>query len=127
MDKQNCSSTFFFVMAYFIGRNIDDPEAVFTYYSIVFVVALSIFSFYKKITDFSLKRNIKKLKKTGRLHYDSEVTYEFLDDSFIETTRDSESVIKYSIIEKVSSGTNAFYLFTSVQSAVDSDYRDIAV
>ena len=55
-----------------------------------------------KILCLSLKRQIKSLKKSGRMGYSPNSILEFLEDSFIERTPDNKTEHKYSAIERVS-------------------------
>ena len=66
------------------------------------------------------------MKKTGNIHYEKEITSEYLEDSFSEKTIDSESVVKYSMLKKIASGTNAFYLYVNVQSALIVPFKVFA-
>jgi hypothetical protein len=116
----------FIAIAIYMGPSMGFKVVSYMIYTIFFTMALVHFLFYKKSMNRTLKRNIKKLRKTGRLHYESEITYEFLEDTFIETTHESESVTKYSMIERVSTGPSAFYLYTSVQVAHIVPFRVFA-
>ena len=49
-----------------------------------------------------LKRNIKALRKKGKMGSSSVSELEFYDDSFIETTPDNKSELKYTAVERVS-------------------------
>jgi hypothetical protein len=114
------------ITAIFMVQIISTREISYLSYVFPFIIILAFLLFYKQITNRALKRNIKKLRKTGRLHYESEITYEFLEDSFIETTHESESVNKYSMIEIVSTGSSAFDLYVSVQVAHIVPFRVFA-
>lgn len=117
---------FIIEIAFLMGRALHSPEISNIVYGIFIIMAITVFFFYNQITNLSLKWNIKKARETGRLYNDNEITYEFSEDSFIEVTRDSESVIKYSMIDKISSGTSAFYLYINAQSAYIVPYRVFA-
>ena len=98
------------------------PAEVINVLSIIFALyALIVLIFYNRISDFAIKRSLKKAAKKagkmGRLHYDKEITNEFLDDCFRETTADSEATVKYSMIERVAADKNAIYLYTNMQAA----------
>ena len=86
------------------------------------VVGLGFCIFFNQLTDLAIRRSIKKMQKTGKLHYDKEITYEFYDDFFREIAPDMASEIKYSIITDVAEGTqkvgnNTIYLYINVQQA----------
>ena len=50
----------------------------------------------------SLKRQIKSLKKSGKMGYSPESVAEFYDDCFVETTPDNKVEHKYSAVERIS-------------------------
>ena len=58
--------------------------------------------FLTKFFAWSLKGQIKTLKKSGKMGYSPSSIIEFLEDSFIETTPDNKTEHKYSAIERVS-------------------------
>jgi hypothetical protein len=73
--------------------------------------------FFNQISDFAIKRNIKKMQRSGRIHYDKDINYEFGDELFRETTPDSTAEIKYSIITEVAEGKKAIYIYVNLQQA----------
>ena len=95
-------------------------------YGAFFFMALAIFLFYKKLMYIPIKRRIRKKMATGRALTGTDITYEFLEDSYKETTRDSESTAKYSLIKKVASGKNAYYLYITDQAAQILPFRVFA-
>lgn len=73
----------------------------------------------KKIIFKSIKKNIMKMKKEGRLPYTKEAILKFDDESIHEITPNTESKTNYSMIEKVSVTEKAIYLFiNSVQAYI---------
>jgi hypothetical protein len=75
--------------------------------------------FAKKMLLTSIKNAIVKLKKDGKLPYNSQSTLRFNDESIHEITPESEHKIKYSKIEKVAVTENAVYVyFGSVQAFI---------
>jgi len=113
-------------LANLVEQSMDFSGPKYVYYGIFLAMALCVFLFYNQIANREIKRFIKRTKKTGRLYFDSEIAYEFLEDSFTETTQDSASTFKYSIITKVSIGKNAFYLYISAQTAHILPFRVFA-
>jgi len=109
-------------------RSMDYSGSPFVYvhYGIALAFALAFFLSYKQLIFFSVKRRIRKNKESGKSLFGSELTYEFLEDSYKETTRDSESTVKYSIIRKVSTGKNAYYLYVSDRAAHILPFRVFA-
>lgn len=58
--------------------------------------------FLNKYFVWSLKGQIKTLKKRGKMAYSPDSVIEFLEDNFIETTPDNKTEQKYFAIERVS-------------------------
>ncbi len=58
--------------------------------------------FLKKFITFSLKSNIKNLRKKGKVGYSPNSTIEFYDETFTEATPDTKTEQRYSSIERVS-------------------------
>jgi len=103
----------------FINRSIDAMTFIAVFYIIIGLLYLI---FYYKLVDFTIKRSIKRLQKSGRLHYDKEITYEFGDDFFREITPDSTSEVKYSMITRIAEGKpaegkRAIYVYINLQQA----------
>ena len=73
---------------------------------------------YKKILIRSLKAQIKRMEKTGRLPYDSESTLAFYEDKLVETSASTCVEQKYSIIEKMCVVKDRYiYLYNSSTGA----------
>jgi hypothetical protein len=60
-----------------------------------------------------LKRNIKSFKKSAKLPYGQNVTIHFDEDSFTETTVETETKVKYSSVEKIAFSNIALYIYVS--------------
>ena len=75
------------------------------------VFAVSWIVFFKRIANYSLKINMKKLKKDGKLVYDKDVAICFYDENFTEKSVESESTFKYSMIEKIGVSHAGIYLY----------------
>ncbi|MBU1142561.1 MAG: YcxB family protein [Firmicutes bacterium] len=92
------------------------------------IIALSIVSivmaFYsKKILLKSIKKNIRKLEKDGKLPFNKETTITFNDDSLHEKTIHTETSIQYAAIEKIIQGDQAIYVYFSALQAFIFPYR----
>ena len=92
------------------------------------IIALSIVSivmaFYsKKLLLKSIKKNIRKLEKDGKLPFNKESTITFNDDSFQEKTIQTETSIQYTAIEKIVQGDQAIYVYISSLQAFIFPYR----
>ena len=69
------------------------------------------------IMKWSYIRNLKSHKKSGRLAYDKEITFEFGEDTLNEITPDTSSSAKYSMFQRVESGETAIYLYVTAMTA----------
>ena len=82
-------------------------ESGFTVGALVSIIPLMIVLtgfqiFLKSFLVFSLKGQLKSLKKKGKMGYSPQSVIEFYDDCFVETTPDVKTEQKYSAIERVS-------------------------
>lgn len=75
--------------------------------------------FIPKFMIFSLKRNIKALKKAGKMAYSPSSLLEFLEDRFVETTESERTEKSYQTIERVSAlADKTLYIHLTNISAV---------
>lgn len=73
----------------------------------------------KKILLNSMRKNIRKMKKVGKLPYNKDLILKFTDDIILEITPNSEYKTKYSVIEKIAVAEDAIYIyFSSVQAFI---------
>ena len=69
----------------------------------IFMVAMAIFQFIlPTILAWSLKRQIKVLKKKGKMAYAPEATMDFYEEIFTSKTPESKTETKYTTIERIS-------------------------
>ena len=69
----------------------------------IFMVAMAIFQFIlPAFLAWSVKRQIKVLKKKGKMAYTPEATIEFYEEYFIEKTSERKTETKYTTIERIS-------------------------
>ena len=68
----------------------------------IFVLSVCYNLFWRQLMSWSIKSNIKHLKKKGKLAYSPFSTLEFDEDLIVETTDDLRAEQKYSAIERVS-------------------------
>ena len=88
------------------------------YDAILLIMVLRYMVFYKKIVGRSIKRYIIRLKKMGKLPFDSESTFEFYEDKIIETTPTKRTEIQYDGIERVCLVSNRYaFFYNSISSA----------
>lgn len=92
------------------------------------IIALSIVSivmaFYsKKMLIKSVKKNIRKLEKDGKLPFSKESTITFNDDNIHEKTVQTETRVQYSAIDKIILGDQAIYVYFSSIQAFIFPYR----
>ncbi len=75
--------------------------------------------FYKKNIIKSINKRIMKMKKVGKLPYSKESIIKFDDEKIHEITPNTESITKYTLIEKIAVTENAIYIyFSSVQAYI---------
>ena len=73
----------------------------------------------KRIILNSMKRSLEKIKKEGRLPYNNEAIIKFDNESIHETSPNTESKTKYSLVEKIAVTEKAIYIyFSSVQAYI---------
>ncbi len=68
---------------------------------VVIILVLSVV-FWPKFLSWSLKWQIKGLKKSGKMGYSPVSVMEFYEDSFVETTPENKTEQKYSAVEQIS-------------------------
>ena len=66
------------------------------------IICLLFQALMTKFFIWSLKAQIKTMKKSGKMPYSAEAVLEFDENSFTETTPENKSELKYSCIERVS-------------------------
>ena len=94
------------ITAFIIGSSF-----VFVFISIVWFFAA------KLLLMFSLKAQIKLMKKDGKLPYGKNVSIEFDETFFIESTEINETKTKYASIEKIAVSNNMIYVYFSAIQA----------
>lgn len=88
------------------------------YLGIIIVLTLVYMILFKRIMAASLVKQLKALKKSGKLPYDKNATLEFGEDSFTETTPTQHNERTYDSLEKICIyGEKYVFLFTSSMSA----------
>lgn len=80
-----------------IGRN-----TVFAIYTAALALYLAVYLlFYRKIVMLMLRRQIKRMKKQGKLPYEPVATMEFYADRFVDITPAGRMERQYSSIERI--------------------------
>ncbi len=74
-------------------------------------VGILMFIFYRQVYDWSLRRQIKSNKKSGKLYAQGEQTLSFDDQSFIYVGSVSESRTSYDAVERVLDDNKAVYIY----------------
>jgi len=75
--------------------------------------------FSKNILIKSLEKNLKKLKKEGKLPYIKESEVKLDDEGIHINSSDTESKIKYSMVEKIVEAEKAIYIYiASIQAII---------
>lgn len=83
------------------------------------IISIIWIGFSKKVFLKSMNNRILKMKREGRLPYSNQAIFKFDNEKIQEITPDSESVIKYSLVEKIAVTENAIYIYiSSVQAYI---------
>lgn len=94
-----------------------------TTFSVIYVILLGLFLvlyllLFKKIIKRNIKAQIKRLKKTGKLPFDSAASLEFYDDKIVEITADKRVEQRYDGLERICvAGDEFIYLYNSSVNA----------
>ncbi|MBQ4602153.1 MAG: YcxB family protein [Clostridia bacterium] len=88
------------IIGYLIYNRFTEGALVSVFPLVAFLVLIEIF--FNKIMAASLKRQIKSMKKKGKMGYTPEAVLEFFEDTFTESTPDMKTERKYSAIERIS-------------------------
>lgn len=108
---------FMFVVIFFIAGS--DFQLILIEAIVMTILSISWVGLSKKMILKSMKNRIKKMKKEGKLPYDSEAILKFDDESIHEITPNTEMKTKYSVIEKIAVTEKAIYIyFSSVQAYI---------
>lgn len=105
---------------------------IYDVFSITYLIALFLFSllfviFFKKVMKYSVKAQVNKLKKAGKLPFDAVSTYEFYDDKLVEVTQDSRIEESYSRMEQICILKERYILlYRSSIAAYILPYRQLA-
>ncbi len=74
--------------------------------------------FSKKMLLISLNKNIKKMKKEGKLLYTNEAVIKFDDEIIHEISPNTELKLKYQMVEKIAVTEKAIYIYFGSQAFV---------
>jgi len=100
------------------GTIVDEPVVTYYFYIAFGIVAILWLIFFKPLMAKQIKKNIGRIKKSGKLPYQSNVTISFEDDFFVETTENGEARVKYSTIERVIITEKAIYIYINAVQAI---------
>lgn len=81
------------------------------------VVSIAFVLFYRQICDASLRRRLKRIKKHGKLPFESRVSLEATDDHIVERADSGEKKTCLAQCEYVLAGHSAVYVYNSALSA----------
>ena len=106
---------FFFILTMVILAALVVLILGWTTFSITYAALLLLFTllymvFFKKILTRNLKRQIKRLKKVGKLPFDLVYTLEFHEDKMVEITALQRTEQSYSIFERICVVKNRYIL-----------------
>lgn len=91
---------------------------------------------FAPVISFTLKSQIKSLKKSGKMGYSPNSVMEFYDDCFVEATDENEIKQKYSAIERVSviTGRNIYIHVNNIMAYIlpwycfdDDEQREVFI
>ncbi|MDR0288146.1 MAG: YcxB family protein [Clostridiales bacterium] len=109
----------FFALAVLVSlKDFDEVSDLLTLIIVYAVIYGILFFAVKPFFLRMAKRQIKNIKKDGKLPYGKDILINFNEDCFIETTSYHETKTKYSVVEKVVTGNTALYIYTSSIQAV---------
>lgn len=96
----------FFVLAMVILAAVFMLIEGLTTFSVIYTALLLLFSllytvFFKKVMARIIKKQIKQLKKTGKLPFEPVSTLEFYEDKMVEITEASRTEQGYSVFERM--------------------------
>lgn len=97
---------FFFILAMVLFAAIFALSMGLTTETVITVGLLLLFTlfymlFFKKMLTRNMKTYIKRLKKTGKLPFDYESTFEFYEDKMIEITATKRTEQSYQALERI--------------------------
>lgn len=107
----------FFVISIFWMAGVDGLLIFFEFVPLTILSLLWVIG-SKRIIIRSVKRNINRLKKEGRLPYEKQYVVKFQEEIIHEITSEEESKIKYSKVEKVIATENYVYVYLSSVHAI---------
>lgn len=86
-----------------------------TAYLILMVLFTALYTaFFGKIISRNIKKQLKQLKKTGKLPYEPTARLEFYEDKLVEITPDKRTELNYSALERICIDADRFiYLYNS--------------
>lgn len=93
---------------------------------VLFLFAMVFFSlfyilwylYHPKIIERKIRRNIRKLKTSGKLPYHADSRVEFQDEKIVETSEHGIFYIHYKDIEKIFLQNECFYIYSNIIQAV---------
>lgn len=108
----------FVLCGLFIGTIVKEPFLSYYFYIAFGIVAICWLIFFKTIMKKQIKRNMKRMKKRGKLPYQRDITISFEDDVIVEITENGESKVKYSALERVITTEKAIYIYINAMQAI---------
>ncbi len=103
MKSFRIAITVFFIIASLVFLFIDGFSIVFVFEIIFLVIGFSLIQIFLPVFfSWTLRWQIKSLKKSGKMGYSPESTIEFYEDRLVETAPDNKTELKYSAVERIS-------------------------
>lgn len=108
----------FIMIGLILGFLMTDDIATWCFPILFGLVAVYWLIFFKRFMTKQIKKNMNRVKKTGKLPYHKEITISFEDDLIIQTTQNGEAKTKYSAIERIAISKNAIYIYINAVQAI---------
>ena len=112
-------------IVFFAIRGISRELFIVEIVGLTIFAAVRFFSVSKRFRK-DIEKNVKKLKREGKLPYTEEAILEFCDDVFIETTENSVKKIHYSDVNRIGSTDEHIFIFFDAVQAVIIPKRCVA-
>lgn len=110
--------------ALFLHRSTGVPP-VFVYAAFGIAILLYMIRF-KNFINSTIKKNIQKMEKSGKLPFDKNSTLTFSQDQITDVSEKGETKIYYTALERIDQDDNAFYIYHSTIQAFIVPFRVFA-
>ena len=105
---------FFIAFSIYMANKVEYPILN---YSIFGVISAVWIVFFNRYCDHLLRKQIAKLKKTGKLPFGRNVSLQFEEEAIAEYTERGEQKMNYATLEQIAVDNNAVYLYIGAVQA----------